>query len=177
MQIMNANRHAAVEVLEPRRLLSAGDPDLSFGVRGVAPVFPATTYHTGVGTAAGGVLVAGAGYFARLTASGKLDPTFGGGDGIAQISSFPDSYAVAIQPNGKILVLVADQYRFPTDSIARLNADGTLDTAFGGRGEGIVHLPQGLIGASMLNTPDGGVVVAGTLYDPVFGALPAVAKL
>ena len=74
---------------------------------------------------------------ARLNPDGTLDTSF-----VPRVTSggpFPNVYALALQPDGKILVggnfgLVNGESR---NGIARLNADGTLDTAFNpGKGTG-----------------------------------------
>ena len=74
---------------------------------------------------------------ARLNPDGTLDTNF-----VTRVTSggpFPNVYALALQPDGKILVggnfgLVNGESR---NGIARLNADGTLDTAFNpGKGTG-----------------------------------------
>ena len=67
---------------------------------------------------------------ARLNPDGTLDTNF-----VTSVTSggpFPNVYALALQPDGRILVggnfgLVNGESR---NGIARLNADGTLDTAF-----------------------------------------------
>ena len=79
----------------------------------------------------------------RLNADGSLDTTFGGGDGVVfldLVGQGEQATAVALQPGGKIVVAgtvnVLDGGNGQTvDSnyfVARLNADGTLDTTFGG---------------------------------------------
>ena len=67
---------------------------------------------------------------ARLNPDGTLDTNFV--TSVTSAGPFPNVYALALQPNGKILVggnfgLVNGESR---NGIARLNADGTLDTAF-----------------------------------------------
>ncbi len=66
---------------------------------------------------------------ARLNADGSLDTSFDPGYGIG-----PDFrlYAVAIQPNGKILIAGAFATYNGTarNNIARINPDGSLDTTF-----------------------------------------------
>src|SRR5437868_3322858 len=85
------------EPLEPRRLMSAGDLDTSFGVGGVRTL-PLTDPYADAGfrpmavdvqngkTVIVGQINSFAGeeksYIVRLTSSGALDTTFGGGDGI-----------------------------------------------------------------------------------------------
>ena len=114
----------------------------------------------------------------RLTAAGKLDRTFGGGDGRFVRDIFGDAdiaFAVAVLPDGKILVAgqgfdpVAGIDRFV---VLRLTANGRLDRTFGG-GDGIVTTKFGVDGASgraMTVLPDGRFVVCGSTggATPVF---------
>ncbi|CAM3875723.1 T9SS type A sorting domain-containing protein [Flavobacterium cucumis] len=69
--------------------------------------------------------------FIRLNADGSLDDTFVTGNGITStISFFPTVRAMAIDSNGKIIV-VGDFNRYNNvqrNNILRLNDDGTLDT-------------------------------------------------
>ena len=76
----------------------------------------------------------------RLNSDGSLDTSFNG-TGLATInvgSGWSEGHAVAIQPDGKILVggrasLTGDKNGVE-DVVARLNANGTLDTTFGNGG-------------------------------------------
>lgn len=67
---------------------------------------------------------------ARLTASGQLDPTFGGGDGtvITHVGGIDRSNAVIIDGSGRI-VLGGEDF-----TLLRYTASGTLDPSFGGDG-------------------------------------------
>ncbi len=73
----------------------------------------------------------------RYLSDGSLDTSFGGGDGIQTTNvGGDDDFAedMALQSNGKIVVVgrayhVVTKYDF---AVARYNADGTLDTSFGG---------------------------------------------
>jgi uncharacterized delta-60 repeat protein len=87
----------------------------------------------------GGIIVGGtftqAGQFetlnlARYDAEGSVDQTFGGADA-AERGANGNVYALAVQPDGKIVVGGNFNAIFgqPRRSIARLNADGTLDSA------------------------------------------------
>jgi uncharacterized delta-60 repeat protein len=70
---------------------------------------------------------------ARLTTTGALDTTFNG-TGVAVVSltaGFDDAYAIALQPDGKIVVAGAANGDF---GLARFNANGSLDTSFDGDG-------------------------------------------
>jgi uncharacterized delta-60 repeat protein len=77
----------------------------------------------------------------RLTADGALDTTFGGGDGIATISEGglrDEVLAGAVQADGKVLVAGRSVSSGGLASVLllRLNADGSVDTGFGGFGSG-----------------------------------------
>ena len=97
----------------------------------------------------------------RLTTKGQLDSAFGtggvvtsriGGD-INQIFT-----SMAIQSDDKILVTASGCP--PRDELARFNADGTLDTAFGG--SGIANLSFSATGVAVQS--DGKILVTGTSY-------------
>jgi uncharacterized delta-60 repeat protein len=120
-------------VLTPTAVVYAadGDVDPTF-MPGSFDADAATVYATVV-QPDGKVLIGGAftnengeirKRLARLNADGTLDPTFAAtsGDNGA-------IYAMAIQPDGKILIGGAFSYinGMPRDTLARLNADGTLD--------------------------------------------------
>ena len=84
-----------------------------------------------------------------LFAAGDFDTTFGGGDGAALINFGPDSTdfanSVVALPNGQVLVAgsVGDGTNTGDDfGVSRLNADGSLDTTFGG-GDGLATLDFG----------------------------------
>ena len=110
---------------------------------------------------------------ARYNADGTLDTAgFGGGDGIATTDiDGPDrALAVAIQSNGKIVVAgssAASAGSTNTNTIVvRYNADGSLDTGFGG-GDGIVttDVVAGTpdFAADVALQSDGMVVTAGSI--------------
>ncbi len=116
----------------------------------------------------GKILVAGDcdGDFAlvRYNADGTLDTSFGGGDGIVikTLGGKDVAYSVAIQSDGKIVVAGYCDVDNENLALVRYNADGTLDTSFGG-GDGIVT--TGLGGSeraySVAIQSDGKIVVAG----------------
>jgi len=79
----------------------------------------------------------------RYTASGQLDPTFGGGDGIVPlhfgVGSFDSAAAVAIDGSGRIMVAGGTESDISCTSychaaIARLTSNGQLDPSFAGDG-------------------------------------------
>jgi uncharacterized delta-60 repeat protein len=105
----------------------------------------------------------------RHTVSGALDTSFGSGgkvdiDASVIATANSEARALVVQPDGKLLVA---GYAFgPGNSellVMRLNANGSLDTTFGGTG--IVRTPAGTsedIANAMIRQPDGRIVVAGS---------------
>lgn len=103
---------------------------------------------------------------------GGLDPSFGGGDGLATFDTGGDDAAqkMLLQPNGKIVVAGE---AFTSDHgqdvfVARYLPDGTADPAFGG-GDGVVTVDfaRGYDTAWGLDRMDDGrIVVAGYAEDP-----------
>ena len=79
--------------------------------------------------------------FARLTAAGLPDPTFGGGDGtLTSDPTAADDYpgpAGIVRSGGKIVVAGASVGSVTKILVLRYRADGSLDTGFGG-GDGVV---------------------------------------
>jgi uncharacterized delta-60 repeat protein len=160
---------AVAEPLESRRLLSAGDLDPGFGSGGLSalptqapepgrpPIF--LNVVESLAAAPGGkTVVAGVGddadgyandnlVLGRLTAAGKPDPAFGGGDGVLLLPGYYDPDA-AVQPDGKILVAArqvvpggpSEENGFGDVVLFRFKPDGTPDASFGG-GDGRVSLP------------------------------------
>ncbi|MEZ5842967.1 MAG: delta-60 repeat domain-containing protein [Hyphomicrobiaceae bacterium] len=99
-----------------------------------------------------------------------MDTGFGGGDGIVTtpVGSSHDQGFSALQPDGRIVV-AGRSFNGSNDDFAvvRYNADGTLDTSFGG-GDGIVTTPIGSShdqGFSVTMQPDGKIVVAGYSFN------------
>jgi uncharacterized delta-60 repeat protein len=78
---------------------------------------------------------------ARFTPTGKLDRTFGGGDGRVTIDvadTYDDGEAVAVLPDGKILIAGYSTKGMVDRFLAiRLTSAGRIDRSFGG-GDGIV---------------------------------------
>jgi uncharacterized delta-60 repeat protein len=107
---------------------------------------------------------------ARLNADGTLDTTFNQG-GFGTDATIFD---IVLQPDGKILIAGSfTQYnRVARSRIARLNADGTLDTTFSQTGSGLNDLVS-----VMVLQPDGKVLVGGqfTAYNGI--ARSRVARL
>lgn len=78
---------------------------------------------------------------ARYTPGGLLDTGFGGGDGFSALVPVENAGAGvggAVQSDGKILLAAS---RGAATAVARFNADGSVDTAYGG-GDGLAISPE-----------------------------------
>jgi uncharacterized delta-60 repeat protein len=169
---------APVQTLEPRLLLTA-IPDPTFGTLGKLTT-PGTYGAFDMDLAPGDKIVA-VGYgnlagdstldyevhAARYLSDGSLDDTFGT-SGLASVdfggSSF--GWAIAAQPDGKILVGGHDSGVNGVLSMARFNEDGSIDTDFGT--SGVVHFTlDGRIGQikDLHVLPDGRILAAGYSFD------------
>ena len=154
-----------------------GTLDASFDGDGIAaPVFPGIVILATAGAlqADGKIILAGYGSGAasdfaviRLNPDGSPDTSFNG-DGKVRTSLSADddlAYAVAVQPDGKI---VAAGYRRSGQALdfalVRYNTDGSLDTTFDG--DGIVTTAfSGLETANaVIIQSDGKIIAAGTSY-------------
>jgi uncharacterized delta-60 repeat protein len=92
---------------------------------------------------------------------GGLDTSFGGGSGIVSTAFGGDETDMLLQPDGKILMVGGSSTDFV---LARYNADGTLDSSFGG-GDGLVSTDvaggaDAAFGAALL--ADGRILVVGS---------------
>jgi uncharacterized delta-60 repeat protein len=106
-------------------------------------------------------------YIVRLNANGVLDASFS----LAAICTSP-VYALALQPNGQILVggdFAVNGQNY--SGIARLNANGSLDTSF--------NPGSGTDGAvlSVVVQPDGKILMGGDFTDVNGSALNSIARL
>ncbi|MBI2900971.1 MAG: hypothetical protein HYY17_12365 [Planctomycetes bacterium] len=105
---------------------------------------------------------------ARYNPDGSLDAGFDGdGKTITQVGSFNDhAYAMAIQADGKIVVVGAVQVQSATGTysfraaVVRYGTDGSLDGGFGGDGKATLPLDSSFAYAVGIQT-DGRIVVAG----------------
>lgn len=94
-----------------------------------------------------------------FAAAGDLDPTFGqGGRAVIDFGGAEIAYALALQPDGKVVVAGSAGV---DAGVFRLTADGALDTSFDG--DGRVAIDSGGLEAAhaLALQPDGKVVVAG----------------
>jgi uncharacterized delta-60 repeat protein len=175
-------RRAACETLERRRLLTAGDPDVSFSDDGNMSLnFAGATINIRAVALRldGKAVLAGTKgdrlAVVRLNVDGSLDTTFGG-DGLFESTAMEWANDVAVQDDGKIVVVgIAprtgagpDPNRFTT---ARILADGEgLDSGFDS--DGIVsrlYGDEGSLGGycyanAVAIQNDGKIVVGGMVF-------------
>ena len=119
----------------------AGQLDSTFGTSGIfatnftednfAPIDNALAIQSDGKIVLGGATPNGPALL-RLNTNGTLDPSFGSGGIVTNTfgGDVADVFAVAIQPDGKILA-AAQGFSGP---IGRFNSDGSLDTTFGNGG-------------------------------------------
>jgi uncharacterized delta-60 repeat protein len=174
-------------------LAGSGGLDPSFGTGGTTVLDRrVSTYPTPTRLAAGGKTVVvttaeGVITVSRLLTDGSPDPTFDG-DGKATIESagFPSAHALAIQPDGKILLIGFTNMPGPSEdaTVWRLNADGgsgapngALDSTFGK--EGTVQLAPftNTVGLAISVQPDGKIVAAGRGFNTTGPNVIAVWRL
>ena len=143
-----ANRAGSMERLEPRRLLTAGQLDPSFGSDGsvFAGNYPDFSISAIAVQPDGKVLAAGNGgtnntstSIERFNVDGSLDPSFGTGGkvsiSISGVTAFVNK--ILVETSGKILCVGNTQDSNGNDdmAMARLNADGSFDSSFGTAGK------------------------------------------
>jgi uncharacterized delta-60 repeat protein len=178
-----------LELLEDRCLPSGGVLDPTFGTNGVVTTnvaslndsfADAVATYPKAGTANDGkIVVAGTvtnsqGSWdqdmavVRYNLDGSLDTTFGGsGQVITSVGASSDGAGdVIVQPDGKVVVAGWTGGRSSNFALVRYNADGSLDTSFGGtKAKGVVttDINNSLdFGWTLALQADGKLVVAGT---------------
>ncbi|HEX9992835.1 MAG TPA: hypothetical protein VGB14_07920 [Acidimicrobiales bacterium] len=171
-------------------LRADGSPDPAFGGGdGVATVdaYGAGSELHGVARHSSGFFATGSGkvnrhnddlLVAAFDATGALDARFSG-DGIfvAPLGNlFDQGNAVAVQPDGGVLVLGQDHTGTGASGevpvLLRLRVDGHPDQTFGGTG--LVRFPSRYFPLRALAVTPAGAVVAGDRYDP-FGGRDGIA--
>ncbi|GAB5404685.1 MAG: hypothetical protein Aurels2KO_29160 [Aureliella sp.] len=182
-KIVVASNRQSSGVFELVRYEASGSLDTSFGTGGIV-----TTQFTG-GTDDqaealhiqddGKILVGGTHEsasgteyaVARYNSNGSLDTSFSG-DGMQTINTGNSDivYGMTVQPDGKILLAgqsTGDSLDF---TIARINADGSVDTSFGAGNGYVKHDFNSLndLASSITVRPDGKILVAGRAVDTNF---------
>jgi uncharacterized delta-60 repeat protein len=95
----------------------------------------------------------------RLDPSGTPDASFGGGDGQVLLPGTKDGGAVAVQPDGKLVVAGDDG----VDAVVeRLLPNGAPDESFSGDGRATIDLGATDRSTDVILQPDGKVVIGGT---------------
>ncbi len=177
-------RQLGLERLETRTVPALADLDMTFGTEGIVEIdfgFGSTDLGRGMAVQADGkyVVVGSSNQdFAavRYNPDGSLDTSFGGDGKVTvdiAVGANDIAEAVAIQPDGKILIVGATFT--PADgnvAAVRLNPDGSIDSNYGA--SGVVNLD--LSGVSMLDRasdvviqPDGKAVISGEVQQPATG--------
>jgi uncharacterized delta-60 repeat protein len=100
---------------------------------------------------------------ARYTVAGALDTTFGSsGKAILPYSFSTEARAVAVQGDGKIVLVGETSGTNPDVAVARLTTSGTLDTTFNTTGMVATPIGSGTdYGSAVAVQGDGKIVVAG----------------
>lgn len=183
---------ACMQRLEPRRLLSAGAVDTTFGAggrqitqfEGSTPefAFGAVTQPDGkVVVAGGGGSPAGSSQFliARYNSDGSLDSSFAnGGVQAIPVGAFDQAWDVALQSDGKIIVAgETETHTTPFDfGVVRLNPDGSLDTTFNGTGMRTIDFGGNAdVAYGVAIQSDGRIVLAGSSTPTAANSASAVA--
>jgi uncharacterized delta-60 repeat protein len=151
----------------------AGVPDPTFGAAGMVRTdIGAGSYDVGRAVALqsdGGIVVAGGSdaegvaCFAvtRYDQVGELDVTFGAG-GKVRTAVQGSAYAVAVQPDGRIIAAGGSDAGGDGDfALVRYNRDGSLDTTFGRAGIVRTDLGGSDGVVDLVVQPDGAVVAVG----------------
>ncbi|HEX4125784.1 MAG TPA: hypothetical protein VHY37_13745 [Tepidisphaeraceae bacterium] len=169
--------------MEQRTLLSGaavrpGIPDATFGNDGVVTGTAATVSGQSVAVQSDGkTLVAGTNTAAggneafivtRYNTDGSIDASFGAGGSVTlNVDGGNDELAgIALQSDGKIVLAGNDQIDSTSSAshilLARLNADGTLDSTFGTGGKVVATgLAPSETASAVQVGADGSIVVAG----------------
>jgi uncharacterized delta-60 repeat protein len=160
------------------RLLPNGAPDTSFSGDGFATI-GLMKQLTGVRIAGSGKIVVsgisnGAARFAaaRFNVDGTLDTSFSG-DGVAITSQTGIANAVAVQTDGKVVLVgtTLDADQISNIAVVRLGTGGSYDTGFSGDGRTIFDYGTGDDGTSVDLTPSGRILVGARLGTSSAGAL------
>jgi uncharacterized delta-60 repeat protein len=164
------------------RFNADGSPDTTFGHNGVATTdIPGASDNFAQGVVVtqpdGKVLVAGTSYdvtarvtLARYNADGTPDTSFGAG-GVVNLGFGASGYGtlagVAVTSSGQIIVAGTGFRSIDHDfAVARLNADGSLDTTFGQNGIAFADFGAEDTAVGVAIDSNGRIVVAGYTLHP-----------
>ena len=158
-------------------LAGSGGLDPSFGTGGTTVLeHPTSTYPTPTALTPSGKIVVvstsigGGIVVSRRLPNGAPDPTFnGGGQAVIEEPGVPSAYALALQPDGKIILVgFRSEGEEEAATVWRLKADGgsgapngALDPTFGNKGLAVIKTFTHTVGAAVAIQPDGKIVVAG----------------
>lgn len=155
-----------------------GDLDSTFGVGGIVTYRLNDLEETFQGVVVqpdGKIVVTGKNgngkiIIIRYNANGSFDTTFANG-GIyvaSNITVFASSTAIALQPDGKVVVsgIYAVSANDNAYLLIRLNSDGSPDTTLGGQGFVITNLSSGNdLSRDITVQPDGKILLCGSVND------------
>lgn len=158
---------------ELARYNAAGSLDTTFGTGGhvVAGFANQSVSARGIARGKNGQLVVVGGTInvdtpgdfalARFNAGGSLDPFFGAGGQVITAFTAPvesSFHAIAVQSDGKLLVVGDAANLFHRLGVLRLNKDGSRDTTFGTGGQTFLSADTGWV-QKVLVQPDGKILV------------------
>jgi len=160
------------------RLTANGLVDNTFGVNGIVRHVPNGGLAGGYKMAVqpdGKILVSGWGWngvsttrdmlVVRFNADGTLDANFGtNGEGYADFGLNEEAYDLAIQSDGKIVLVgeAVDNSLTYTYQLTRLNADGSVDATFGVNGSVVpIQNSQQTVFTAVALHPDNRIVATG----------------
>ena len=154
-----------------------GGLDVTFGTGGrLITDFGDNAAATAVGlqpdgriVVAGGTVSSGHVSFAlaRYAANGSLDPTFGtGGKVTTDFGHGEEAFALALQPDGKIVVAGGSSVGDSDFALARYSPNGTLDPTFGTGGKVTTDFGAADAGAHLALQPNGKIVVTVNVFIP-----------
>jgi uncharacterized delta-60 repeat protein len=141
---------------------AAGSLDPTFGKGGIAEAnlgFPIAAALQPDGKI---VVLTGNHEVARFLPNGSLDTSFGHSGSV--VNNFADPAAMALQSDGKIVL--AGSIHSSTQgvfAVARLNANGSVDTGFGTGGTVITDMGFPGVGEAIVIQPDGKILLGGTV--------------
>src|SRR4051812_38346907 len=169
-----------LEAMEGRTLLSAGlDPHFGSGGMVLADFGGSDQGYAMTALNNGKTLVAGRAWnvdqydfgVARFNTDGTLDSSFGNGGMVMTDlgSQFDAAYAMAVQTNGKIVVVGQTEGTGYDFGMVRYNSDGSLDGNFGVGGKVVLDFAGSYdIAYGVVVHASGKITVAGTATDENF---------